>query len=97
MKLGVLMMVQLISGEYSLEGRTYCSFGLKCGNIRFEDISTDRSAVENLVCLCNRYEVSSEHLADLIDDFLAAPDDVQFTRQALPCAQLFLNFATSPV
>ena len=97
MKLGVLMMVQLISGEYSLEGRTYCSFGLKCGNIRFEDISTDRGAVENLVSLCNRYEVSSQHLADIVADFLAAPDDIQFIQQSLASHQMFFQFAASQV
>lgn len=91
------MMVQLISGEYSLEGRTYCSFGLKCGDIWFEDISTDRGAVENLVSLCNRLEVSSEHLADIVEDFLAAPDDILFSKETVPSAQLFLNFVTSSV
>ena len=35
------------------------------------DVSSDAELVEKLVQNCNRFELSPEHLRDVIDDFLA--------------------------
>lgn len=71
-------MYQIISGQYMLEGRAYISYGICWGKNKIEDISLDRTAVEALVSLCNRETVSPVHLWDIIADFLAAPDDIQW-------------------
>ena len=35
------------------------------------DITTDKQALSELVCLCNRLELSTIHLNDVVEDFLA--------------------------
>ena len=35
------------------------------------DVTTDKQALDELVSLCNRLELSSVHLLDVVEDFLA--------------------------
>lgn len=67
-------MYQLISGTYSLEGETYLSFGIQCGNIMIEDISMEQAEVEELIALCNQEKLDVLHLPDVVADFLDAPE-----------------------
>lgn len=69
-------MYQMISGTYSLEGRSYTSFGIQCGNVIMEDISLNKAAMLAFVSLCNRELVEPVHLPDIVTDFLAAPDSL---------------------
>lgn len=36
------------------------------------DITSDKNKIEELVSLCNRLGLSSVHLADVVEDFLAS-------------------------
>lgn len=38
--------------------------------LQYEDISTDRQYVEDLIDLCTKYKVSGAHLADVLNDYL---------------------------
>jgi len=64
----------LSKGEYLLENRAYIGYGIGCcidGNdMIFEDLSTDREKVQNLVDICNRSYLSPLHLCDVVSDFL---------------------------
>lgn len=64
-------MYELVTGTYSLEGASYVSFGIRSGDVLFEDVDTDRQAVENLVHVCNREQLDILHLGNVVDDFLA--------------------------
>ena len=77
----MLIMYQIVSGTYSLEGSTYTSFGIQCGTTVIEDISLDKAAVAGLVALCNKEELDPCHLPDVVSDFLVCGNDrVVFTQ-----------------
>ena len=46
------------------------SYGIKCGNVRIEDISTKKNTVERLVSMANQYDRSPIHLHDFVEDFV---------------------------
>ena len=46
------------------------SYGIKCGNVRIEDISTKKNTVERLVSMANQYDLSPIHLHDFVEDFV---------------------------
>ena len=76
-----MIMYQIVSGTYSLEGSTYTSFGIQCGTTVIEDISLDKAAVAGLVALCNKEELDPCHLPDVVSDFLVCGNDrVVFTQ-----------------
>ena len=76
-------MYQLVSGTYSLEGIPYTSYGIKCDDLVMEDLSLDRDAVARLVQICNCAALESIHLPDVVDDFLTAPDAVEWAQKTL--------------
>lgn len=76
-------MYQLISGTYSLEGISYTSYGIQCEDLIMEDISLDRETVAYLVQMCNCTALESIHLPDVVDDFLAAPDAIEWAQSVL--------------
>lgn len=45
-----------------------------CENLSIEDISTDKDFVDNLVNLCNRFQVDPIHLFDVVEDAVNASD-----------------------
>ena len=71
-------MYEVIAGVYCSEGISYRSFGIRCGNLIFEDLSLDRQLVKQLAALFNREAVEHIHLRSLVEDFLAAPGDIQW-------------------
>lgn len=66
----MLEMYQIKTGNYSLEGKTYTSYGIQCDDLVIEDISLDRTVIEALVEQCNREELDRIHLLDVVEDFL---------------------------
>lgn len=55
---------------YILDGNKYIGYGIKGNGINFEDISVNFTAVQNLAVLCNRLNVDSVHMQDIVEDFL---------------------------
>ena len=43
----------------------------KDGVASVHDVTTDKQALDELVSLCNRLELSTVHLLDVVEDFLA--------------------------
>lgn len=39
--------------------------------VSVHDVTTDKQALDDLVSLCNRLELSTVHLMDVVEDFLA--------------------------
>ncbi len=50
---------------YSAKAEGKCSIILSV-----HDITSDKERIEALVCLCNRNELSSIHLRDVVEDFI---------------------------
>ena len=71
-KFGALMMVQMTTGLFFLEGVPYTSYGIQCGDVVIHDVSLDKESMENLVALCNREDLAPVHVRDIVEDFLAA-------------------------
>ena len=70
------MHYETIVSQVSYEDKTVQTYGIKAtdtsGTVRtVEDISTNKSAVEALVTLCNREGLALCHLDDVIEDFLS--------------------------
>lgn len=64
-------MYQLTAGSFSLDGTEYLSYGIRFGDIRYDDLSPDRHAVEQLVALCNSEALDKSQLYDVVCDFVA--------------------------
>lgn len=71
-KFGALMMVQMTTGLFFLEGVPYTSYGIQCGDVVIHDVSLEKESMENLVALCNREDLAPVHVRDIVEDFLAA-------------------------
>ena len=71
-KFGALMMVQMTTGLFFLEGVPYTSYGIQCGDVVIHDVSLDKESMENLVALCNREDLAPVHVREIVEDFLAA-------------------------
>lgn len=67
-----MMMVQMTTGLFFLEGVPYTSYGIQCGDVVIHDVSLDKESMENLVALCNREDLAPVHVRDIVEDFLAA-------------------------
>lgn len=64
-------MYRLISKWRVIEGERHVVYGIRCNDAYcFEDISTNKNAVEELADKCNKFSLSPVHLADVIEDFL---------------------------
>lgn len=46
----------------------YVSYGIATDDYSIGDVSTVQEYVEELVHLCNKYNLSKEHLADVVED-----------------------------
>ena len=53
-----------------LEGKPYCSYGIRCAAVQIHDITLNQSEIELLVSLCNQLELAPCHLRDIVEDFL---------------------------
>ena len=62
----------LIVNTYVVENQSHIGYGIGCraDNSAFEDMSTDPTAIENLINLCNKLKLSPLHLEDVVEDFL---------------------------
>ena len=63
-------MYKVISGEITIEGENYITYGIYGETVSVADISTDRERVEKLAELCNRLDLSEIHLIDVAEDFV---------------------------
>ena len=57
---------------YTLVGIKYIGYGINGNGTYFEDISVNFTAVQNLTVLCNRLNVDTFHIQDIIENFLYA-------------------------
>ena len=64
------MKYEMTQTSVSMEGITFVSYGIKSHSYAIPDLSTDRRAVEELVALCNRLDLSEIHLLDVAEDFV---------------------------
>lgn len=70
-----LIVTRINSEEYGGMGIDTYGIGLTdCENLSIEDISTDKDFVDNLVNLCNRFQVDPIHLFDVVEDAVNASD-----------------------
>lgn len=69
----------VVHNKYDDEIASRESFGVACVQVNgkefvviktISDITQSRTAIENLVDLCNRFELSIVHLKDVVEDFL---------------------------
>ena len=70
-------MYQTTVDTYSLNDRTYTAYGIAFEDIRIDDLSFDKEAIDALVELYNRSGLDPLHLRDAVEDFLA--DQCQLT------------------
>ena len=67
------MNYETTTGTCFLDGKTFQSYGIRCGTFLMEHISSNRLLVEQLVFLCNQEKLELIHLPGIVDDFLADP------------------------
>lgn len=63
-------MYSLTSKIIEIEGKTAVTFGISCGTVSIDDVSTDRAEMVNFIDKCNRLELSPTHLFEVVEDFL---------------------------
>ena len=63
-------MYAVVAKEYCQDEKTYQSYGIQYADRVIDDITLDKGALERLVELCNRLELSVCHIDDVIEDFL---------------------------
>lgn len=63
------MEYQLTTGDFCVDETTYTAYGIRYGDILFDDVTLDREAMNALVALCNREILSCVHLGEVIEDF----------------------------
>lgn len=67
----------LTEGIYVNDGETHKGYGISIADrsnipgifVTYDDISTNKEKVENLIFLCNKLELYPVHLNDVIEDF----------------------------
>lgn len=59
----------LTEGIVSLEGISKASYGISCGSIVINDISTRKEEICEFIELLNRLNASEVHAYDLVEDF----------------------------
>ncbi|MBQ5885475.1 MAG: hypothetical protein IIW79_03615 [Clostridia bacterium] len=63
-------MYSLTSKFIEIEGKTAVTFGISCGTVSIDDVTTDRVEIMDLIDKCNRLELSPVHLFAVVEDFL---------------------------
>lgn len=53
-----------------IDGKIETVYGVQSKELSVDDVSSDLKSVERLVELLNRGDISSEHLFDVIEDFI---------------------------
>ena len=69
------MICQRIACRNLLEGKVYITYGIQYNQFTVEDLSMDGDAVDALAELCRRAQPAQEHFLEVIEDFMAMPDD----------------------
>lgn len=57
--------------EKKIEGIVRTTYGIQCDGMIIDDVSTNKEKVIRLIDKLNRYELSSCHLRDAVEDFIA--------------------------
>ncbi len=66
-------MIQMTKHTYiSSDGIVYDGYGIAGTTIEIKDLSTDGTAVQRFVELCNRLGIREESLREAAEDFLAS-------------------------
>ncbi|MBQ5890387.1 MAG: hypothetical protein IIW73_05495 [Clostridia bacterium] len=63
-------MYSLTSKIIKIEEKTAVTFGISCGTVSIDDISTDRGEMMCLIDKCNQLQLSPTHLFEVVEDFL---------------------------
>ena len=66
------MWVIFVQERVTEEQVRYTAYGVRRGGCEIADICTDRSGIEELAGLMNRYDASEINAADIVEDFIAA-------------------------
>ena len=65
-------MFTICKKSVTIDGRLETVYGVKSDKIIFDDVSPNINEVERLLTLLNGNDIDSEHLTDVIEDFVAA-------------------------
>ena len=65
-------MFTICKKSVTIDGRLETVYGVKSDKIIFDDVSPNINEVERLLALLNGNDIDSEHLTDVIEDFVAA-------------------------
>ena len=63
-------MYTITQEEKSIGGVVKTTYGIKCDELSVKDVSPNKEEVTELIDKLNKYELSSCHLHDVIEDFI---------------------------
>ena len=63
-------MWKITAQEVCLEGKHTVSYGISCGSVEINDISTQKDEICGFIKLLNKMGASEIHAYDLVEDFL---------------------------
>lgn len=74
------MKYQLTTGDFCVDETTYTAYGIRYGDVLFDDVTLDREAMNALVALCNQETLSCVHLGEVIEDFCATTEHIKWMK-----------------
>ena len=63
----------MTTGDFCVDETTYTAYGIRYGDILFDDVTLDREAMNALVALC-------VHLGEVIEDFCATTEHIKWMK-----------------
>ena len=64
------MIYKLLTTEIEIDGKKFVTYGIEGENIRFEDVSTEKIKVSEMIERINREQLEECHLLEFIEDEL---------------------------
>ena len=65
-------MYRVMESQVLVEEEKCMSYGIACCGQNIPDITVSQCGLDELVKLCNQLELSTVHLYDIVEDFLAS-------------------------
>ncbi len=65
------MQCEMTEKQRTLEGISYRAYGIRYGEQEIDDLARDPGVLAPLIDLCNRGDLSPDHLRDIAEDFVA--------------------------
>lgn len=63
-------MYVITQDKKNIDGAVKTTYGIQCEGMTIDDVSTNKEEVIRLIDKLNKYELSSCHLHDVIEDFI---------------------------